>query len=132
MSGRGLGRSPALILLLATLAFGVAPFVTPPFTGYDPALFPVRIDRPAIQPAGYAFAIWSVIYLWLIVHAVYGLWQRAAAPAWGPSRLPLAAAVLVGAEWLSIAGASADLGHGDDLDHGRRGAGGLPARPDRA
>lgn len=100
----------ALILLLATLAFGVAPFVTPPFTGYDPGLFPVRIERPAIQPAGYAFAIWSVIYLWLIVHAVFGLWKRAEAPAWAPARLPLTVAVAVGAVWLSIAGVSAIWG----------------------
>ncbi len=100
----------ALILLIATLAFGVAPFVTPPFTGYDPSLFPVRIERPSIQPAGYAFAIWSVIYLWLIAHAVFGLWKRAEDPAWDAVRLPLTVAVLVGAVWLSIAGQSAIWG----------------------
>lgn len=100
----------ALILLIATLAFGIAPFVTPPFTGYDPSLFPVRIERPSIQPAGYAFAIWSVIYLWLIAHAVFGLWKRAENPAWDAVRLPLTVAVLVGAVWLSIAGQSAIWG----------------------
>jgi hypothetical protein len=103
-------RTPALILLVATIAFGIAPFVTPPFTGYDPALFPVQIERPAIQPAGYAFAIWSVIYLWLIAHAIFGLWRRAEAPEWAPVRLPLTVAVLVGAVWLSIAGVSAIWG----------------------
>lgn len=103
-------RLPALILLLATIAFGVAPFVTPPFTGYDPALFPVPIERPAIQPAGYAFAIWSVIYLWLILHAVYGLWQRAESPDWAPTRLPLSVAIAVGVAWLWIAGQSAVWG----------------------
>ncbi len=99
-------KAKALLLLLATLAFGVAPFVTPPFTGYDPGLFPVRIERPSIQPAGYAFSIWSVIYLWLIAHAVYGLWKRATNPAWDVVRLPLSVAVAVGAVWLSIAGVS--------------------------
>ena len=103
-------RTFALILLLATVAFGVAPFVTPPFTGYDPTMFPVRIERPSIQPAGYAFAIWSVIYLWLIAHAVFGLWKRADDPAWGAVRVPLTLAVLVGAVWLSIAGTSAIWG----------------------
>jgi hypothetical protein len=103
-------RGPATILLLATIAFGLAPLVTPPFTGYDPALFPVQIGRPAIQPAGYAFAIWSVIYLWLIVHAVYGLWQRPAHPAWTGSRLPLTIAIVVGVVWLWIAGQSAVWG----------------------
>ena len=103
-------KTNALILLLATVAFGVAPFVTPPFTGYDPAMFPVRIERPSIQPAGYAFAIWSVIYLWLIAHAVFGLWKRSEDPAWNAVRIPLAVAVGVGAVWLWIAGQSAIWG----------------------
>jgi len=100
----------ALILLIATLAFGIAPFITPPFTGYDPTLFPVQIERPSIQPAGYAFSIWSVIYLWLILHAVYGLWKRPENPAWDAVRLPLTVAVGVGAVWLWIAGFSAIWG----------------------
>ena len=103
-------NAKALTLLFATLAFGVAPVVTPPFTGYDPGLFPVQIVRPSIQPAGYAFAIWSVIYLWLIAHAVYGLWKRGENAAWDVVRLPLALAVAVGAVWLSIAGVSAIWG----------------------
>jgi hypothetical protein len=105
-----MNRLPALILLLVTIAFGVAPFVTPPFTGYDPALFPVEIGRPAIQPAGYAFAIWSVIYLWLILHAGFGLWKRAGDPDWAASRPPLTVAIAVGVVWLWIAGQSAIWG----------------------
>jgi hypothetical protein len=100
----------ALILLVVTIAFGVAPFVTPPFTGYDPALFPVDIGRPAIQPAGYAFSIWSVIYLWLIVHAGFGLWRRADDPNWDRARVPLTCAIGVGVVWLWIAGQSAIWG----------------------
>lgn len=96
-------KTRAVLLLLVTLAFGLAPFVTPPFRGYDPALFPVRIDRPSIQPAGYAFAIWSVIYLWLITHAVTSLWKRAENPIWDRTRLPFAASIALGAAWLSIA-----------------------------
>jgi hypothetical protein len=103
-------KSNALILLLATVAFGVAPFVTPPFTGYDPGMFPVQIKRPSIQPAGYAFAIWSVIYLWLIAHAVFGQWRRGEDPAWNAVRLPLTVAVGMGAVWLWIAGHSAIWG----------------------
>lgn len=102
--------SKAILLLVATLAFGIAPFVTPPFTGYDPGLFPVQIERPSIQPAGYAFAIWSVIYIWLIAHAGFGLWKRAENPSWDVVRPPLTVAVLVGAVWLAIAGASAIWG----------------------
>jgi hypothetical protein len=104
------GRPFAVLLLISTIAFGIAPFVTPPFTGYDPGLFPVRIERPSIQPAGYAFAIWSVIYLWLIAHAVFGVWKRTDDAAWHAVRLPLTVAVLVGAVWLAIAGSSAVWG----------------------
>ncbi|MBA3909971.1 MAG: hypothetical protein C0524_08790 [Rhodobacter sp.] len=103
-------RLSALILLVATVAFGIAPFITPPFTGYDPAVFPVRIERPSIQPAGYAFAIWSIIYIWLALHAVLGLWKRTDDPAWEAVRLPLTVAVAVGAVWLWIAGQSAIWG----------------------
>ncbi len=105
-----MSRLPALLLLMVTIAFGVAPFVTPPFTGYDPSLFPVDIGRPAIQPAGYAFSIWSVIYLWLIVHAGFSFWKRAHDPAWRPSRMPLTVAIAVGVVWLWIAGQSAIWG----------------------
>lgn len=100
----------AVILLLVTVAFGLAPLVTPPFTGYDPSLFPVDVGRPAVQPAGYAFSIWSVIYLWLIVHAVFGLWKRADDAAWARTRLPLTVAIGVGVVWLWIAGQSAIWG----------------------
>ncbi len=90
-------------LLLAALAFIAAPALTPPFTGYDPGMFPVRIDRPAIQPAGYAFAIWGLIYAWLLVHAVFGLWRRRGDPAFLAVALPLLLASGLGALWLAIA-----------------------------
>lgn len=99
-------RPLALILFLATLAFAVVPFVTPPFTGYRPGQFPVEVAQHAIQPAGYAFAIWSVIYLWLIAHAGYGLWKRQDDPAWVRVRPALLLALVLGTVWLAIAGAS--------------------------
>ncbi len=93
----------ALILLAATIAFGVAPFVTTPFRGYPPGLFPVLIERPAIQPAGFAFSIWALIYLGLIGHAAFGILSRRDDPAWDRVRLPLAASIAIGACWLAIA-----------------------------
>lgn len=96
----------SLLLVFMTLAFGLAPLVTPPFTGYDPQAFPVVIERPSIQPAGYAFAIWSVIYLWLFVHAGFGFWKRAHSLDWDATRLPLAASLGLGTLWLWIAGAA--------------------------
>jgi hypothetical protein len=93
----------AILVLLATAAFVLAPSITPPFRGYEPGMFPVLIARPAIQPAGYAFAIWGVIYTWLAVHAVVGLWHRADA-AWERVRLPHFGALALGAVWLAVAG----------------------------
>ncbi len=93
----------AVILLLATLAFGIAPFVTEPFRGYAPGVFPVLIDRPSIQPAGFAFAIWSVIYLGLIAHAVFGAVARRTDPEWDRIRMPLALSLIIGTFWLWIA-----------------------------
>ncbi len=99
-------KTNALILLIATVTFVAAPFVTPPFTGYDPAQFRVFIERPSIQPAGYAFAIWSVIYLGLVAHAAFGLWKRVEDPAWNAVRPYLIVAVALGTLWLWIAGQS--------------------------
>lgn len=89
-------------LLLAVLAMMAAPALTPAFTGYDPATFPVRIDRPAIQPAGYAFSIWGVIYLWLLAHAAFGLFKRKGDPAFLRPALPLMISGLLGSVWLAI------------------------------
>lgn len=92
-------------LLVATIAFVAAPLLTPPFMGYDPGIFPVRIDRPSIQPAGYAFSIWGLIYLWLIAHAGFGLFARRDKVQFTRPSLPLLAAVALGTLWLAIAGA---------------------------
>lgn len=93
----------AILLLAATLAFAVAPYLSAPFTGYDPAAFPVRIERPAVQPAGYAFAIWGLIYLGLLAHAAFGLIARADHPDWQRPRLPLLAALVLGSGWIALA-----------------------------
>lgn len=93
---------PAAVLAL-TIAFAVAPAFTPPFMGYAAGQLPVPIDRHAVQPAGYAFAIWGLIYAWLIVHAAFGLLRRRNAPEWGAARTPLMAALALGTVWLALA-----------------------------
>jgi len=93
-----------VLLFAASVAFAVAPLVTPPFTGYEAGRFPVEIPRPSIQPAGYAFSIWGPIYLWLLIHAVFGLARRSDDPAWDVPRLSLSLSLVLGAAWLSIAG----------------------------
>jgi len=95
------GRTKPALTLLATLAFVLAPQVTPNFTGYDPAIFPVIVERPSIQPAGYAFAIWGVIFTWLLASTAWGLLRPMAA--WNAPRWPYIASVLMGAAWLAIA-----------------------------
>jgi hypothetical protein len=92
-----------LLLAIATLAFAIAPAFSPPFRGFDPGQFPVLITRPAIQPAGYAFAIWGLIYGWMILHAGFGLIRRSDDPAWDAVRAPLIGAALMGTLWLNIA-----------------------------
>ena len=90
-------------LFIATLAFAAAPAFTPSFRGYDPATFPVQIAHPSVQPAGYAFAIWGLIYLWLIAHAGFGLIKRRGDAAFFRPASALTASVLLGTVWLAIA-----------------------------
>ncbi len=92
-----------LLVLLTAVTFGLSPLITSPFGGYDASYFPVQIAQPAIQPAGYAFAIWGLIYGWLFVHAGFGLWKRADDPAWDGVRWPLIVSLGMGTFWLWIA-----------------------------
>jgi hypothetical protein len=93
----------AVLVVLTALGFGAAPLITPPFTGYDPAQFRVFVERPAIQPAGWAFSIWGLIYLGLAAHALFGLFARRTDAGWDRPRVLLATALLVGSFWLWIA-----------------------------
>lgn len=96
----------ALLVLILAVAFAASPFFVEGFAGFDPSQFPVPIEEPPVQPAGYAFAIWGVIYLWLIVMAGFGLWKRAEDAAWDATRLPLIVSLGVGTAWLAVAVAS--------------------------
>jgi len=93
----------ALITVLATLAFLVSPFVTDGFAGFRPDQFPIPQDNAPVQPSGYAFSIWSMIYLWLLVSAGFGLWRHRDDPAWNAARLPLILSLAIGAFWIKVA-----------------------------
>lgn len=93
----------AVLVLVATLAFVVSPFVSQPFTGFDPAQLPIPVDDPPIQPAGYAFAIWGAIYLWLLASAGFGLIRRDTARDWDAGRWGLFLSLAVGASWIAVA-----------------------------
>jgi hypothetical protein len=93
----------AYLILILSIAFAAAPIFSAPFTGYDPSAFPVLIARNFIQPAGWAFSIWGLIYGWLILHAVFGVLKRRHDPDWTATRLPLSVALAVGTAWLALA-----------------------------
>jgi len=97
---------PALTLILA-IAFAASPLVTSPFSGFDGGQLPVPQDSPPIEPAGYAFAIWGLIYAWLILSAAYGLMRRPDDPAWRAPQLWLCASLAMGVPWLWVANQSA-------------------------
>lgn len=97
----------AILLLAGSVLFLASPLATGGFGGFDPAVFPVPQDRPPVQPAGYAFSIWGLIYVGLILHAGFGLFSRAEDRAWDALRWPLTASVGIGAAWISVAQTSA-------------------------
>ena len=92
-----------LILVLAVI-FAAMPFFTP-FNGFAPDRYPIPQVDPAIQPAGWAFSIWGVIYAGLIIHAIFGV-LRANDPAWSDKKFPLAISLAIGVIWLPVAGYS--------------------------
>jgi hypothetical protein len=97
----------ALLTALFTLTFLISPAFTEPFSGFRADQLPIPQTPPPIQPAGYAFAIWGVIYLWLILSAAYGLFRRAGDPGWNRGRLGLIISLALGTPWLWIANHSA-------------------------
>ena len=99
-------RMKAILVATATIAFVASPWASGQFGGFDPDRFPVPQVDPPIQPAGYAFSIWGLIYLWLLVHAAFGLFQRAEDPDWDAPRWPLFVSLAVGAAWIPVAQAS--------------------------
>jgi len=90
-------------VLLAALAFAASPLIFPEFSGYDPELFPIPQEDPPVQPAGWAFSIWGLIYAWLILGAGFGLWKRAEDHSWRPMRLPLLVSLGIGFAWIPVA-----------------------------
>lgn len=96
-------QTRAVAVALVGAAFIASAFLTPPFRGYDPAMLPVPVAQPLIQPAGFAFAIWGPIYLWFVVHAGAGLWLRAQAADWDRGRPALILSLAMGAGWLPLA-----------------------------
>ena len=93
----------AAACFLLAVAFAASPFFSNGFGGFDPSQFPVPQNDPPVQPAGWAFAIWGPIYLWLIVGLGYGLWRAPRDGQWHAMRLPLCLSLAVGTGWIAVA-----------------------------
>lgn len=91
------------LVLIAAILFAGAPFLSPEFGGIPPEIYPVPQDKPPVQPAGWAFAIWAVIYLGLILHGLYGVWKCKEDVAWEHGRFALLISLGVGIFWLPVA-----------------------------
>lgn len=99
-------RMKAILVAVATIAFATGPFWNDGFGGFDPEAFPVPLDNPAVQPSGYVFAIWGLIYIWLLLSSGYGLLARAENNDWDRTRWWLLTSLAIGAPWISVANAS--------------------------
>ncbi|UYV38795.1 hypothetical protein N4R57_07125 [Rhodobacteraceae bacterium D3-12] len=92
-----------LLTLLVAVGFALSPFLSSGFNGFEAGQFPIPQDDPPVQPAGYAFSIWGLIYLWLIVGAAIGLVKHPASPDWQAMRPALILSLGSGIFWLAIA-----------------------------
>jgi hypothetical protein len=96
----------AVLVFLVSVTFALSPFVSPEFGGFDPNRYPVPQIDPAVQPAGWAFSIWGLVYLILIFHAAVGVMRHRDDPAWERGRIALFISLAVGSIWLAIAAVS--------------------------
>ena len=99
-------KAIAYLTALLTLSFAGSSLWVPDFGGFDADQFPVPQENPPVQPAGYAFAIWGVIYLWLIIGMAYGALKRSDDADWHAMRVPLCVSLAIGSIWLAVAVAS--------------------------
>jgi len=99
-------RLTAFAVLAAAIAFALSPLASSGFAGFSADQFPILQDNPPVQPAGYAFSIWGVIYAWLILGAGFGAWKTAEDPDWRAMRMPLLISLGVGIFWIAAANAS--------------------------
>ena len=92
----------AILTLIFTATFLVSPAFTS-FTGFEASQLPIPQVNPPIQPAGYAFSIWGLIYAWLAASAIFGILKRADDPAWERPRKFLIVSLAIGTPWLWVA-----------------------------
>lgn len=96
-------RTARILILLLAVAFAISPFFSDGFGGFYRDSFPVQVDRWPAQPVGWAFSIWGLIYLGLILAAAWALWRPTTMPHWGHAALPLGFSLLIGVFWIEAA-----------------------------
>lgn len=96
-------RHLAALTLILTTAFVAAPLLVSDFSGFSADQLPIPQINPPVQPAGYAFGIWGIIYLWLLVSALYGLIRHRDDPLWTAVRPALCLSLAFGIPWLWVA-----------------------------
>ncbi len=96
----------AVLTLIFTVTFVISPAFTT-FTGFEANQLPIPQINPPIQPAGYAFGIWGLIYAWLLISAIFGIVKRSDDPAWEEPRKDLIVSLAIGTPWLWVATQSA-------------------------
>lgn len=96
----------AFAVVVLSVAFALSPLLTSGFAGYRPEQFPVVLEFWPVQPAGWAFGIWGVIYVWLIVGAIWGLLNAPRDVHWQRMRPPLLISLCLGVFWIAAANAA--------------------------
>ena len=96
----------AIAVLVLSIIFMLSPLFSSSFAGYSPDQFPNKETFWPVQPAGWTFSIWGLIYLWLIAGAVWGLFKAPDDADWQRMRRPLAISLLLGCFWIAAANAS--------------------------
>jgi hypothetical protein len=90
---------PLLAFVLA-VAFALSPFISNGFGGFSREAFPV--DAPwYAQPAGWAFSIWGVIYIALIIGTAIGAFRKENAH-WYRASVPLCVSLAFGVPWVEM------------------------------
>lgn len=96
----------AVFALVAAILFALSPVYSAGFNGFSAGQFPIPQDNPPVQPAGYAFSIWGLIYIWLLAGALFGLLNRYDASEWDAMRWPYIVSLTIGAAWIPVANIS--------------------------
>lgn len=99
----GTPQMKAIAVVCGALAFAAGSAMSSGFGGFDPAAFPYPVEDLPLTPEGYAFSIWGVIFIALIVNAFYGLIKRDTDAGWDATRWPLFMTQTIGAAWIGIA-----------------------------